>query len=52
MMKRGVDYLTQLELGNGPPLEHIRKNIVLDDDKLDEYRSNYNLKAIAKKNKK
>jgi len=39
-------------LGNAPPLEILKKNIIMDEEKLDEYRLNYNLNNIAKKNKR
>ena len=26
-MKRGLDFLTEIELGNAPPLEYVVKNI-------------------------
>ncbi len=33
--KKGIEYLTEVELGNAPPMEYIKKNVIIDDDKLD-----------------
>ncbi|CAK60339.1 unnamed protein product (macronuclear) [Paramecium tetraurelia] len=52
LQKKGLDFLTQIELGNAPPLDILKKNIIMDEEKLDEYRLNYNLNNIAKKNKR
>lgn len=49
IMKKGIDYLTEIELGNAPPMEYIKKNVKIDDDKLDQYRNNLGVKEIAKK---
>lgn len=27
IMRRGIDFLTEIELGNAPPLEYVVKNI-------------------------
>ena len=49
IMKKGIDFLTEIELGNAPPMEYIKKNVKIDDDKLDQYRNNIGVKDIAKK---
>jgi hypothetical protein len=40
VISRGIEFLTEVELGNAPPMEYIKKNINLSEDKLDEYRNN------------
>lgn len=39
LMKKGIDYLTQVELGLAPPYEYLKKNLVMDEDVVDEYRT-------------
>lgn len=40
IIKRGIDFLTEVELGNAPPMEMIKKNVRIDEDTLDNYRNN------------
>lgn len=49
IFKKGVDFLAEIELGNAPPLEYIKKNVRMDDDKLDEYRNNNGVSDISQK---
>lgn len=32
IVKKGIEYLTEIELGNAPPMELIKKNVRIDDD--------------------
>lgn len=42
----------EIELGHAPPMEMIKKNIRLDDQKLDQYRNNTGVFEIVEKSKK
>jgi len=45
MMKRGVDYLADIELGNAPPIEFLEKNIRYDPE---DYRNDKPLTEVLK----
>ena len=40
IIKRGIDFLTEVELGNAPPMNMIKKNVRIDEETLDNYRNN------------
>ena len=40
IIKRGIDFLTEVELGNAPPMDMIKKNVRIDEETLDNYRNN------------
>lgn len=52
IVKKGVEFLMEIELGHAPPMEMIKKNIRLDDQKLDQYRNNTGVFEIVEKSKK
>ena len=33
-MRRGIEFLTEIELGNAPPIEYVIKNIHIDEQEL------------------
>lgn len=33
-MRRGTEFLTEIELGNAPPIEYVIKNIHIDEEEL------------------
>jgi len=33
-LRRGTDFLTEIELGNAPPIEYVIKNIHIDEELL------------------
>lgn len=45
-MKKGVDFMAEIELGSAPPISYIKKNIVFDEN---EYRKDETLADILKK---
>jgi len=45
-MWRGIDFLTEIELGNAPPLEYVIKNIHIDEAELKK-RLPVNAKLVA-----
>ena len=50
-MKRGVEFLVEVELGNAPPMDTIKRNVRIDDDKLDQYRNNVGVPEIVDKSR-
>lgn len=47
IIKKGLQFLTEVELGNAPPMEMIKKNVTIDDKKLDQYRNNLGVPQIV-----
>jgi hypothetical protein len=51
IVSKGVEFLTEVELGNAPPMEIIKKNVRIDEDRLDHYRNNVGVPGIIAKSK-
>ena len=58
LLRRGVDFLTEMELGNAPPIEYVAKNIHVDQAKVKKsmllqsvdhmQRSHFRLSTLSK----
>ncbi|CAD8139044.1 unnamed protein product [Paramecium pentaurelia] len=51
LQKKGLDFFNLDKIGGCTSIKILKKNIIMDEEKLDEYRLNYNLNNMAKKNK-
>ena len=46
LQRRGIDFLSEMELGNGPPMEYVVNNLNIDDKQLNR-KEPFSIKAVV-----
>lgn len=50
--KKGLEFLTDIELGNAPPVETVKRNVRLDQERLEEYRTHSEVPQIISRTRR